>query len=251
MLDSGPGSPARLGGTAARGQVATATEETTGTNFEPAYFERQLAKSDAKLRWQYDRMLRFAGARLPVGARVLDVGCGAAPGLRYFDACGMVAVGCDVSAAALAAAREALPAARLVRCDLEAPLPFAAGTFHLALLSEVVEHVAALPTLLAEVRRVLRPGGAIVLTTPNLWDVRRLVGALGGPTWTGHLDPTHVNLQDRRTLRRHLIAAGFHAVRVRAGWKPLARIGGRRLPRQLEVPYPPFIGNGLMACGQA
>jgi hypothetical protein len=47
------------------------------------------------------------------------------------------------------------------------------------------------------------------------------------------------------------MAAGFHGVRVRAGWKPLARIGGRRLPRQLEVPYPPLIGNGLMACGQA
>jgi SAM-dependent methyltransferase len=221
------------------------------TNFEAAYFERQVAKSDAKIAWQYGRMLRFAGVRLPLGAPVLDLGCGAAPGLRYLQARGLVAVGADVSGAALAAARAVLPGARLVRCDVEGALPFGAGRFALVVMSEVVEHVAALGPLLRECRRVLRPGGALVLTTPNLWDLRRAVGALGGPTWSGHRDPTHVNLQTPRTLRRHLQAAGFAGVRVRAGWKPLARAGGRRLPVRVEVPYPPLVGNGLLACGRA
>lgn len=222
-----------------------------GTNYEPAYFDRQVAKSDAKIGWQYDRMLRFAGLRLPVGTRALDLGCGAAPGLRYLRARGAVAVGADVSAAALRAARRLLPDARLVRCDLEGTLPFQSGRFELLLLSEIVEHVAGVPALLAECRRVLAPGGALVLTTPNLWDVRRLVGVLGGPTWTGHLDPTHINLQTPVTLRAALMAAGFRDVRVRAGWKPLLRLGGRRLPLRLAVPYPPLIGNGLMARGRA
>jgi SAM-dependent methyltransferase len=223
----------------------------TGTNFEPTYFARQATKSDAKLRWQYDRMLRFAGARLCSASRVLDVGCGAAPGLRYLQSRDIFAVGCDVSTVALAAARAALPAAQLVCCDLERVLPFADGQFDLLILSEVVEHVGALPTLLAEMRRVLRPAGSFVLTTPNLWDVRRLVGALGGPTWTGDYDPTHINLQTPRTLRRHLEGAGFTAVRLRTGWKPVARVGGRRLPLRVEVPYPPLVGNGIMACGRA
>ncbi|MFN8512571.1 MAG: hypothetical protein U0841_08280 [Chloroflexia bacterium] len=47
----------------------------TGTNFESGYFARQAMKSD-KLRWQYDRMLGFAGVRLYSSSRVLDVGCG-------------------------------------------------------------------------------------------------------------------------------------------------------------------------------
>jgi len=182
---------------------------------------------------------------------VLDLGCGAAPGLRYLHARGVIAVGADVSGAALAAARRVLPEAHLVRCDVEGGLPFGAGCFDLILLSELVEHVGALDPLLAECRRLLRAGGALVLTTPNLWDVRRLVGALGGPTWSGHRDPTHVNLQNPRTLRDHLRRAGFTGVRVRAGWKPLLRVGGRRLPIRLAIPYPPLVGNGLLASGRA
>ena len=223
-------------------------------HFGKGYFHHQLAKSDAKIAWQYDRMLRFAQIDIDKCTAVLDVGCGAAPGLRYLQGWrvqGALAVGADLSAAALEAARRVLPGACLVRCDVEGVLPFGSGRFDLLLLSEIVEHVAALPVLLAECRRVLRPGGAIVLTTPNLWDARRLIGALGGPVWSGHRDPTHINLQTPRSLRRRLEAAGFGAVRVRTGWKPLARVGGRRLPVRLEVPYPPLIGNGLLASGRA
>ena len=219
--------------------------------YDYGYFQRQLTKSDAKIAWQYDRMLRFAAVTLDRRTRVLDLGCGAAPGLRYLQARGVPAVGADVSATALATARRLAPDARLVRCDLERPLPFHPASFDLLLLSEIVEHVGAVPALLRECRRVLRPGGALVLTTPNLWDVRRLVGALGGPTWSGYRDDTHVSLQTPRSLRRQLREAGFGAVRVRAGWKPLLRAGGRRLPVRLEVPYPPLIGNGLLASGRA
>jgi SAM-dependent methyltransferase len=82
------------------------------------YFQQQIAKSDSALAWQYDLMLRFARVRLHHETCVLDVGCGAAPGLRYLRQRGVAAVGVDVSAAALAAARELAPDAALVRCDL-------------------------------------------------------------------------------------------------------------------------------------
>lgn len=216
-----------------------------------AYFERQIAKSDTKIAWQYDRMLRCGGVASGEAARVLDVGCGAAPGLRYLHTRGIEAVGVDVSAVALAAARHLLPEAQLARCDIDEGLPFAADRFDLVLMSEIVEHVAALLGVLQEVRRVLRPGGALVLTTPNLWDVRRVVAALGGPSWTGDRDPTHINLQSPRTLRRRLEAAGFDRIQIRTGWKPAARLGGRRLGARVEIPYPPLIGNGIMASGRA
>lgn len=220
-------------------------------NFQPAYFDRQLSKSDAKIAWQYERMLRFAGIRAVQGLRVLDIGCGAAPGLRYFVTCGARAVGVDVSRAALAAARRVLPGARVALIERADQLPFPAGSFDLVVLSEIVEHVPSNLPFLRECRRVLRPGGVATLTTPNLWDVRRFVGRMGGAEWSGWRDPTHINLQSPRTLRRDLLAAGFARVRLKSGWKPLLRVGGRRLRATVSIPYPPLIGNGILAAAWA
>jgi hypothetical protein len=52
-------------------------------------------------------------------------------------------------------------------------------------------------------------------------------------------------------MRRNLEAAGFAQIRIRTGWKPVVRVGGRRMPVQFEVPYPPLVGNGIMASGRA
>ena len=218
-------------------------------HYDAAYFRQQVAKSDAKITWEYARLARAAGLTLGAGTRVLDLGCGAAPGLRYFAARGVDAVGLDIAPAALHAARAVLPAARLVCADLSAPLPLRDGTADLVILREVVEHLTAVEPLLDECRRVLRPGGALVLTTPNRWDARRPFYHLTGRVWSGDADPTHVHIFDPPELRRALRAAGFARVRVASGFKPLLRLGGRRLPVRLEVPYPPLVGNGLIGVG--
>jgi SAM-dependent methyltransferase len=218
--------------------------------YAPAYFEQQAAKSDAKITWEYDRLLRFAGVRLRPGLRVADLGCGAAPGLRYFAARGVDAVGLDVAPAALREARALLPGSRLVCADLAVDLPLRAASLDLVILREVIEHVAPASPLLAECRRALRPGGVVVLTTPNLWDARRPFLRLAGRTWSGHADPTHVSLFDPPGLRGALTAAGFAEARVATGFKPLLRLGGRRLPMRLALPYPPLIGNGLLAAAR-
>lgn len=218
--------------------------------YAPAYFRDQVAKSDAKITWEYDRLLGFAGIRLRPGLRVADLGCGAAPGLRYFAARGVDAVGLDIAPAGLRAARALLPGSRLVCADLAAGLPLRSASLDLVILREVIEHVANVPLLLAECRRVLRPGGRLVLTTPNRWDARRPVYHLTGRIWSGDADPTHVSLFDPPGLRRALAAAGFARPRVASGFKPLLRLGGRRLPLRLSIPYPPLVGNGLLAAGR-
>jgi SAM-dependent methyltransferase len=220
--------------------------------YASAYFRNQVAKSDAKIAWEYDRLLGFARLTPRPGWRVADLGCGAAPGLRYFAQRSVDAIGVDVAPAALRQARALLPVSRLVCADLGAGLPFRDGALDLIILREVIEHVEPVAALLAECRRLLAPNGAVVLTTPNLWDARRPVLRLLGRTWSGDADPTHVRLFDPPSLRRELAAAGFARVRVVSGFKPLARIGGRRLPVTMAVPYPPLVGNGLLAaawCG--
>jgi SAM-dependent methyltransferase len=57
-------------------------------------------------------------------------------------------------------------------------LPFAGSSFHLVTCNVVMEHLAEPTKALAEVARVLAPGGALIINTPNLWNYGVLANAL-------------------------------------------------------------------------
>ena len=96
--------------------------------------------------------------------RVLEVGCGAGNVLARVRA---VRVGLDLSPSLLAKARARLgPAAPLVRADA-GRLPFASASFDRVFCSEVLEHVLHPEQVIAELRRLLRPGGWAVVSIPN------------------------------------------------------------------------------------
>lgn len=106
-----------------------------------------------------------------VGRRVLEVGCGAAYGTRRLRDAGARIVGLDPDREALryasASAQEPPPA--LVAANPVRGLPFGEGTFDTVVLFQVIEHIepAELPPFLDELARVLRPGGTLLVTTPN------------------------------------------------------------------------------------
>jgi 2-polyprenyl-3-methyl-5-hydroxy-6-metoxy-1,4-benzoquinol methylase len=216
--------------------------------YDTKYFQAQLDKSDEKVEYQYGRLLDLVG-ELPPHARVLDAGCGAGPALRYLDQHGMTPYGCDLIEYPLVQAHRFVPDARLVRCDADSPLPFGTGSFHVVLMSEVIEHVADPGAALRECYRVLCPGGAVALTTPNLWDARRAYYPLLGKVWSGDADATHRTLFNPQTLRAHLEEAGYLRVRVRAGFKPMRWISSRKLSIRRSLPGLPFVGNTLVGVG--
>lgn len=207
---------------------------------EESYFAAQERKSERKVSWEYGRLLALAGLDAARPRRVLDVGCGAGPGLRFFAARGSQPWGVDVSWYALGRARALVPSARLVQADLRQGLPLAGATFDLLVLGDVIEHVLDGERLLRECRRVLRADGALLVRTVNRWDLRRF---WQGARWSGRADPTHVRLYSPPELRRALLAAGFARVRVRTGVKPLFWLP---LRRPVGVPWPPGVGNGLV-----
>jgi ubiquinone/menaquinone biosynthesis C-methylase UbiE len=111
---------------------------------------------------------------LTPGSRLLDAGCG-----RY-----------------LRFSRELAPAARVVGIDLErefdtnnsappfavrgdiAALPFESNVFDMVISRSVVEHLMDPPAVFQEFYRVLRPGGHVVVITPNKYDYVSIIAAL-------------------------------------------------------------------------
>jgi SAM-dependent methyltransferase len=129
--------------------------------------------------------------------RALDVGCGDGRLTAELDAVALTAA--DVSAVALERAAARLPAAALVELEPDAPFPLGDGAFDLVLCAETVEHVRDVQLLLSEIRRVLRPGGELALTTPA-------TAPLGRPD--DPLSP-HLRRFTRGSLRRVLGELGF------------------------------------------
>jgi SAM-dependent methyltransferase len=136
-------------------------------------------------------LLRMIAKYAPSGT-LLDIGCG--QGIWLSQAQRRFAVsGCDTSEYALARAKQNVPAARaLSKVDANEPLPFESGSFDVVTALDLVEHLHAPETVVAEARRLLRPGGVFAFTTPN----PKCVSALRWKPqdWHGVRDPTHISM---------------------------------------------------------
>lgn len=100
------------------------------------------------------------------GLKVLELGGGIAELSRRMTEKGIVVTFVDLSDANLAKA--AALGLETHKLDLNLGLPdFAEGTFDGVVMLEIIEHVVAAEFLLQEIQRVLKPGGFVILSTPN------------------------------------------------------------------------------------
>ncbi len=164
---------------------------------------------------------RFALANVASGDRVLDLGCGTGDLAADLAQAGARVIAADVAQAALDRAHARHPELALRPIALDGPLPFADGDFDVVWSSEVIEHVADTARWLSEVRRVLAPGGRVLLTTPNHGRLRLLAGGI--ERYSPPLGD-HLHLYTARSLRELLRDFGFGEIEVRtAAGPPLAR----------------------------
>lgn len=132
---------------------------------------------------------RVGALALGEGARVLDYGCATSPYRDLFTS-GVQYVGADLPGN---------PAAQL-HIDAEGRVPDGNGAFDAVLSTQVLEHVADPGLYLQECWRLLRPGGALLLTTHGLWIY--------------HPDPVDYWRWTSAGLRRTLERAGFEIEHV-------------------------------------
>jgi len=159
----------------------------------------------------------FARLRLAPGTRVLDIGCG--NGRHAFEALrhGAEVVATDLDETALA---EVVTMAEAMRLEGEVPpggslrtvradarrLPFDDAEFDVVIAAEVLEHIHEDVTALAELVRVLRPGGLIAVTVPRWWP-ERVCWALSREYH--EVAGGHVRIYRRRQLAERLRRSGL------------------------------------------
>ncbi len=145
------------------------------------------------------------------GGTLLDVGCGGGAQLVQLRSLGWRVMGVDPDARAVEMARR--DRGLDVRQGTLEEQRFPSGQFDAVVLSHTIEHVHDPEGLLRECGRVLKPGGRLVVVTPNVESLghRRL-----GAAWIGLQPPRHLYLFSCRTLRRLAERAGLRVLTVRS-----------------------------------
>jgi methionine biosynthesis protein MetW len=155
---------------------------------------------------------------LPAGGSALDLGCASGGLLALLRPRAGHLAGLELSATAARAAAEI--ADEVVQGALEDhDLPFAPGGFDLVVLADVLEHLADPPAALRRAVGWCRPGGAVLVSVPNVahWSARvALVRGRWPQEESGTFDSSHLRWFTRASLEELLSGAGLRDVRLDA-----------------------------------
>ncbi len=191
------------------------------------------------------------------GKRVLDVGCMTGYLSYFLQIKDNIVSGVDFLESAVESARNR--GIDAFHCDIEhEQLPFADSTFDTVVFSEVIEHLVDPIVALREIRRVLKPGGVIIVATPNIAYLQYRLELLAGrlPDFCEFRDKyperpynfQHKSLFTHKVLEAALSDAGFIARR----WTAHSAYKNRfeRFFDFLERPFPGIFRKNIIVLAE-
>jgi SAM-dependent methyltransferase len=188
-------------------------------------------------------------AHVPRGGRVLDAGCGRSLFTEIRPDWPFRIVASDVDHDLLRSRRDEFGDVRFLVGEAQ-PLPFKDGAFDAVFAGELIEHLPDPRPGVAEFRRVLRPGGTLILTTPNRLRLANLADGSERPYSPDHLselsyDEVHALLAAEGFLVRR--ATGLHLELLLNWFSPMPKLD--RLQRGWNRPWAVPLMRALLAAG--
>ena len=189
-----------------------------GVDYASEYHEGYDRRRASKVRTAMIRLARLSRLAGPATGRLLDVGCSVGCTLEAAGRMGWKAIGTDVSADAIATCQRL--GCEAVAYDGE-QLPFRDATFDVITSWHVIEHVADVRRTLDEWHRVLKPGGWVMIETPN-GSCRKVQRK--GPAYRRFWAHEHTYTFNRPTLEQFFAEAEFQVFApprlpsLAAGW---------------------------------
>jgi SAM-dependent methyltransferase len=216
----------------------------------PGYYDEVFRRgAGIQSKWHHLKF-KHVRAQFPSGARDhLDIGCGPGTFIGTLPET-MHCVGTDLAAAQIDYAnREYGTPQHTFLCVRDGQLPFDDAQYDVVTLIELIEHIERplIESLLREAARVLRPGGRLLLTTPNyasLWPLlEKVVNARAPVTY----EDQHISFFTPGRLRALLRDCGFADPRVSTfqGVAPFVAALGWKLADRVQIVENPLLAPAL------
>lgn len=163
-------------------------------------------------------MERYLTGRTSITA--LDAGCGAGLFTEYLGSLGCNVSAVDFSSVAVDFVRQRCPSADVQQASLEQRLPFPDATFDLIWSTEVVEHLLDVRSALQGLRRVLKPEGILILTTPYHGLTKNILLAVHG--FERHFEVTgnHIRFFTNKSMATNLQFADLRPLKFGGYGRP-------------------------------
>ncbi|MFA6518457.1 MAG: methyltransferase domain-containing protein [Candidatus Shapirobacteria bacterium] len=157
-------------------------------------------------------MLQFSGNN----QRVLDLGCGIGYFMEMLQTKHSKVFGVDISKKALLTAKR--KGLNVIQSNFESKLPFDDNQFDVVTAGEIIEHLYNTSLFLAEIRRILKKNGTLIMSTPNVASLGRRLMLLFGvspflETELSKTDAGHVRYFTKKSLLSLLTKNKFKPVR--------------------------------------